>query len=94
MRRQGLIASGNSPLASLLYTLARGLGLGLAHGLFPEPRDKAEKPATNKHPASEPHTTYVQAGWNALPPVAGVDLQAGFASWRSACITRLKTNPV
>lgn len=74
--------------------MAWGLGLGIAHGLFPEPRDKAEKPATNQHPVPEPRTTYVQAGWKALPPVAGVDLQAGFASWRSACTTRLKTNPV
>ncbi|WP_147478315.1 murein transglycosylase A [Pseudomonas viridiflava] len=52
--------------------------------------DKTDKPAT---PAKPPHTTYAQADWNALPAVSDEDLQAGFASWRSAC-TRLKADAV
>ncbi|KPA95616.1 MULTISPECIES: murein transglycosylase A [Pseudomonas] len=38
-----------------------------------------------------PVTTYVKADWKALPNVSDADLQAGFASWRSAC-TRLKSD--
>lgn len=57
--------------------------------------DKPEKtPTPAQAPAVEPHTTYVKAGWDALPPVADADLQAGFTSWRSACATRLKTDAV
>ncbi len=52
--------------------------------------DKTDKPAT---PTKPPHTTYAQADWNALPAVSDEDLQAGFASWRSAC-TRLKADAV
>ncbi|SEH97280.1 murein transglycosylase A [Pseudomonas asplenii] len=43
---------------------------------------------------NQPHvavTTYVKADWKALPSVSDADLQAGFASWRSAC-TRLKND--
>ncbi|CAM3312476.1 transglycosylase [Pseudomonas floridensis] len=52
--------------------------------------DKSDKPAPAPKP---PHTTYVQADWDALPAVSDADLQAGFASWRSAC-TRLKADAV
>lgn len=54
----------------------------------------ATPPVATPTPAVEPHTTYVKAGWDALPPVADADLQAGFASWRSACATRLKADAV
>ncbi|WP_017902959.1 murein transglycosylase A [Pseudomonas asplenii] len=43
---------------------------------------------------NQPHapvTTYVKADWKALPNVSDADLQAGFASWRSAC-ARLKND--
>ncbi|MDF7795281.1 murein transglycosylase A [Pseudomonas syringae] len=52
--------------------------------------DKSDKPVT---PSAPPHTTYSQAGWDALPAVSDADLQAGFASWRSACV-RLKADAV
>ncbi|TKJ63478.1 murein transglycosylase A [Pseudomonas viridiflava] len=52
--------------------------------------DKSDKPTTAPKP---PHTTYAQAGWEALPAVSDADLQAGFTSWRSAC-TRLKADAV
>ena len=53
--------------------------------------DSADK--TPAPPAEAPHTTYTQADWNALPAVSEADLQAGFASWRSACV-RLKADAV
>ncbi|NWA01075.1 murein transglycosylase A [Pseudomonas gingeri] len=43
------------------------------------------------HQPPVPVTTYVKADWKALPNVSDTDLQAGFASWRSAC-TRLKND--
>lgn len=48
-----------------------------------------------KDTAQKPHAiaTYVSATWEALPAVSDDDLQAGFASWRSAC-QRLKNDPV
>ncbi|WP_163008001.1 murein transglycosylase A [Pseudomonas syringae] len=52
--------------------------------------DKSDKPTTAP---KAPHTTYAQAGWEALPAVSDADLQAGFTSWRSAC-TRLKADAV
>ncbi|MCD6001212.1 MltA domain-containing protein [Pseudomonas sp. CDFA 602] len=52
--------------------------------------DVTDKPVT---PPKTPHTTYTQASWEALPAVSEADLQAGFASWRSAC-TRLKADAV
>jgi len=52
--------------------------------------DVTDKPVT---PPKTPHTTYTQASWGALPAVSEADLQAGFASWRSAC-TRLKADAV
>ncbi|QXI28162.1 murein transglycosylase A [Pseudomonas vanderleydeniana] len=45
---------------------------------------------------NQPHvpvTTYVKADWQALPNVSDTDLQAGFASWRSAC-ARLKNDAI
>lgn len=56
--------------------------------------DKPEQPAPVQAPAVEPHTTYVKADWALLPPVADADLQAGFVSWRSACMTRLKADAI
>jgi membrane-bound lytic murein transglycosylase A len=44
-------------------------------------------------PPAPPHTTYSQANWDALPAVSDADLQAGFGSWRSACL-RLKADAV
>ncbi|MFJ4144937.1 murein transglycosylase A [Pseudomonas sp. NPDC089734] len=51
--------------------------------------DVSEKPAKT----TLPHTSYNAATWDALPAVSDSDLQAGFASWRSACV-RLKADPV
>jgi len=56
--------------------------------------DNSEKTPTPTPPTpAPPHTTYTQAGWDVLPAVTDSDLQAGFASWRSACV-RLKADAV
>jgi membrane-bound lytic murein transglycosylase A len=52
-----------------------------------------KQPAPPPEPPPPPHTTYTQASWDALPAVSDADLQAGFASWRSACV-RLKADAV
>lgn len=52
-----------------------------------------KQPAPPPEPPPPPHTTYTQATWEALPAVSDTDLQAGFASWRSACV-RLKADAV
>lgn len=52
-----------------------------------------KQPAPPPEPPPPPHTTYNQATWDALPAVSDADLQAGFTSWRSACV-RLKADPV
>ncbi|MFK7702710.1 murein transglycosylase A [Pseudomonas caspiana] len=52
-----------------------------------------KQPAPPPEPPPPPHTTYNQATWDALPAVSDADLQAGFASWRSACV-RLKADAV
>ncbi|WP_349972399.1 MltA domain-containing protein [Pseudomonas caspiana] len=52
-----------------------------------------KQPAPPPEPPPPPHTTYNQATWDALPAVSDADLQAGFASWRSACV-RLKADSV
>lgn len=68
----------------------RGLALALPLAALLTACDKSDKPVT---PPAPPHTTYSQAGWDALPAVSDADLQAGFASWRSACV-RLKADAV
>ena len=56
--------------------------------------DNSENTPTPTPPTpAPPHTTYTQAGWDVLPAVTDSDLQAGFASWRSACV-RLKADAV
>lgn len=55
--------------------------------------DQSDQSAKPTVPAAPPHTTYTQATWDALPAVSESDLQAGFASWRSACV-RLKADAV
>jgi membrane-bound lytic murein transglycosylase A len=67
-----------------------GLALALPLTALLTACDGAKQPQAPKAP---PHTTYTTADWKALPAVSDVDLQAGFASWRSAC-QRLKADAV
>jgi membrane-bound lytic murein transglycosylase A len=69
----------------------KGLALVVPLALLLAGCDNADK--TPPEPPAPPHTTYTPATWDALPAVADSDLQAGFASWRSACV-RLKADAV
>jgi membrane-bound lytic murein transglycosylase A len=69
----------------------KALGWAMPFALLLAGCDSADK--TPAPPAQAPHTTYTQADWSALPAVSEADLQAGFASWRSACV-RLKADAV
>lgn len=69
----------------------KGLALVVPFALLLAGCDNADK--TPPEPPAPPHTTYTPATWDALPAVADSDLQAGFASWRSACV-RLKADAV
>ncbi|WP_434682209.1 MltA domain-containing protein (plasmid) [Pseudomonas sp. R1-18] len=71
-------------------TWSRSLALALPLAMLLTACDVSDKPAT---PPTPPHTTYTQAGWDALPAVSDSDMQAGFAAWRSACV-RLKADAV
>lgn len=71
-----------------------GLALAVPFALLLAGCDNADKtPTPPPEPPAPPHTTYTPAAWDALPAVADSDLQAGFASWRSACV-RLKADTV
>ncbi|MBN6714738.1 MltA domain-containing protein [Pseudomonas capsici] len=67
----------------------KGLALVAPLALLLTACDVSEKPTKT----TPPHTSYNKSTWDALPAVSDSDLQAGFASWRSAC-TRLKADPV
>lgn len=72
----------------------KGLALAVPFALFLAGCDNSEKtPTPPPEPPAPPHTTYTPANWDALPAVSDSDLQAGFASWRSACV-RLKADAV
>ena len=68
-----------------------GLALAVPFAVLLVGCDSSDK--TPAPPPAPPHTTYTPANWDALPAVADSDLQAGFASWRSACV-RLKADAV
>jgi len=71
-----------------------GLALAVPFALLLAGCDNSDKtPTPPPEPPAPPHTTYTPASWDALPAVADSDLQAGFASWRSACV-RLKADTV
>ena len=71
----------------------RHLALTLPLAVLLAACDGSDKAGTPPAPPAAPHTTYTQADWNDLPAVSDSDLQAGFASWRSAC-TRLKADAI
>lgn len=72
----------------------KGFALAMPFAILLAGCDNGDKqPAPPPEPPAPPHTTYTQASWDALPAVSDSDLQAGFASWRSACV-RLKADAV
>ena len=72
----------------------KGIALAVPFAVLLAACDSGDKqPAPPPEPPAPPHTTYTPATWDALPAVSDADLQAGFASWRSACL-RLKADAV